>query len=99
MISNKEAIINRLKEKFGEDTSDDTLSIFEDLSDTFDDYETRTKDSTDWEKKYKDNDEEWRKKYRDRFLNPEKAKELDDEINKDNQPPRKLKFEDLFKSE
>ena len=64
-----DALLSKIKERIGEDTSDEALRFIEDVTDTIDDYESKTKDNTDWKKKYEDNDAEWRKKYKDRFFN------------------------------
>ena len=65
----KDQLLSKIKERIGEDTSDEALRFIEDVTDTIDDYESKTKDNTDWKKKYEDNDAEWRKKYKDRFFN------------------------------
>lgn len=69
-VVSKEELLSKLKVKFGDAADDETLSIIEDVSDTFDDYETKTKDNSDWKTKYTELDETWRKKYRDRFYSP-----------------------------
>lgn len=94
MIKTKDEILTSIKEKFGDDTSDETLSLIEDITDTLDDYVAKTSDSTDWEQKYKDNDAEWRKKYKDRFFKSDgnSSEDFDDP----EPEPKKLRFEDLF---
>lgn len=100
-VLTKEQILDRIKVRIGEDTSDEALQLIEDISDTIGDYETKTKDSTDWEKKYKDNDEQWRKKYKDRFFNSpaEEEKSISSEINEDEKIENKLTYDNLFKEE
>ena len=67
-ILSREDYFNRLHERVGDDTSDEGISFLEDMTDTFNDLETRsTKDSEDWEKKYHDLDETWKKRYQHRF--------------------------------
>lgn len=98
MILSKDELLKKLKDKIGEDTSDETISLIEDISDTISDLDNKSKNETNWEQKYKENDEMWRNKYRDRFFNSpateeEPAQELpDDKIEKANN----LKYEDLF---
>lgn len=53
-----------IKSKFGDDTSDETIALLEDISDTLD----TTKDGADWKKKFEDNDKMWREKYTSRFF-------------------------------
>ena len=95
----KDQLLSKIKERIGEDTSDEALRFIEDVTDTIDDYESKTKDNTDWKKKYEDNDAEWRKKYKDRFFNtpakdePEKPPEGSDD------KPKSYEYKDLFKEE
>ena len=68
------AVLN--KEEFmriGEDTSDEAMTFVEDMTDTFNDLETRSSGNNDeqWKQKYDELDKSWRKKYRDRFFNSE----------------------------
>lgn len=96
MVKTKDEILNAIKERFGEDTSDETLSLIEDVSDTLDDYETKTNDSTDWKTKYEENDKTWRERYRDRFFSGESDKDDEDHDDFDDDTPTKRTFEDLF---
>ena len=48
MVKSMNDLINALKLKFGEDNSDDTISILEDVTDTLTDYESKVSDKTDW---------------------------------------------------
>lgn len=92
-VRTREEIMESLQTIFGENADDDSITLIEDVSDTFDDYETRTND--DWKKKFEDNDKEWRHRYTERFFSkePEVKKEPEDE-------PKVLKtFDDLFKQE
>lgn len=85
-----------IREKFGEDTSDEALAFIEDVNDTLSDYETRTADTTNWKEKYEQNDADWRKKYRDRFFSG--GSETDDTVD-DPEPPAMKTYEDLFKED
>ena len=97
MVKTKDEILNAIKERFGEDTSDETLSLIEDVSDTLDDYETKTNDSTDWKTKYEENDKTWRERYRDRFFSGETDNDnLEEPDDIDDDTPTKRTFEDLF---
>ena len=69
-IRTREEILAGLRDIMGDDgNSDSGLALLDDISDTLSDYEKRTKDSTDWEQKYKENDETWRQRYHERFFN------------------------------
>ena len=94
-VLDKETYMAKLKEKIGEDTSDDTLTFIEDASDTYDDLLRRSEGKEDWETKYKENDEAWRKRYRERFFStPEDVKEEQKKNGKED--GEKRSFEDLF---
>lgn len=98
-IKTKEEILSTLQSLLKEDTSDDAISILEDVTDTFDDLSSKTQDDgTDWEKKYHDLDTEWRQKYRDRFFN-HSADDPEDDIETPDEPVEKVKFEELFSQE
>lgn len=98
-IKSKEELLASIKARFGGDTSDDALSLYEDLSDTISDFETKAKgDGKDWKAEAERIDKEWREKYRDRFFNG--ASEEDNREDFFEPPDRKqYKFEDLFKED
>lgn len=100
-VLTREQMLERIKQCVGEDTSDESLKLIEDVSDTINDYETKTKETTDWEKKYKENDEQWRKKYKDRFFNAPAKDEKDDSesVDDDESKENKFTYENLFKEE
>ncbi len=96
MVKTKEEILEQIKARLGEDTSDEALSFIEDITDTLTDYETRTNDTTDWKQKYEDNDKQWRERYKERFFSGETVEEEEEE-QAETEPP--LSFDDLFKKE
>lgn len=82
-------LIAKIKTKIGEDTSDESIALLEDVTDTF-----NANDGEGWKTKYEENDKEWRKKYIDRFSGsggsaPDEEEEEEEE--------EKTTFEDLFK--
>lgn len=97
MIKSKDEILTLIKERIGEDTSDEAIQIVEDVTDTLNDYETRVADSGDWKARYEQNDAEWRKKYRDRFFEGEPPKEKESE--EETEEVKSYSYEDLFKEE
>lgn len=105
-IVSKEDLLAKLKVKFGDAADDETLSIIEDVSDTFDDYESKTKDNTEWKTKYNELDESWRKKYRDRFYSAvdedahddDKVMQLSEQTDGDNEVVM-TSYDDLFREE
>ena len=84
-------LIAKIKTKIGEDTSDESIELLEDVTDTF----NANNDGEDWKTKYEENDKEWRKKYIDRFSGSG-GSEPDEE---EEEEEEKTTFEDLFKKE
>ena len=98
-IRTKDEILEAVKARIGEDNSDDTIAFLEDITDTLNEYEDKTKANTDWKAKYEENDKEWRKRYTDRFFNNDDVddKKKDDVIIEDDDEDEPTSFEDLFK--
>ena len=94
MIKSKEELLASVSARFEGDTSDEAISLFEDLSDTLTDMETKANgDGTHWKAKYEENDAEWRKKYKERFFNTSANEEGG---NENDEPQIKRTFDDLF---
>jgi hypothetical protein len=100
-VKSKAEILELIKARVGDDTSDEALAIIEDVNDTLDDYEARIADSGDWKARYEQNDAEWRQKYKDRFFQPAAENEDREEIDETGEGAveEKTTFEDLFKEE
>ena len=86
-------IIDSARTLIGENTSDEARGFMDDLSDTMSDFDSKTKDATNWKQKYEDNDATWRKRYADRFSG--KVEEEPDESYELPDPPKKT-YLDLF---
>lgn len=105
-VLNKDDFMSRIKTMVGEDTSDDAMSFIEDMSDTFNDLESRTVDNSgEWEEKYnnavqeKDNlDKEWREKYKARFFDgiENGAEAIADQTEDVKDDGEEVTFDDLF---
>lgn len=68
-VLDRDTFFQRVKERVGDATDDETLAFVEDITDTYNDLETRAKgDGTDWKQKYEDSEATWRRKYRERFF-------------------------------
>ena len=93
-VQSKETLLEKLRDKIGEDTSDEAIALIEDVSDTIDDMYNRLTESGDWKTKYEENDAEWRKRYKDRFYSGEPNPEPEPEPEPDDKPKT---FSDLFK--
>lgn len=70
-VLDRDNFFNRIRERLGEDDSEEALSYLEDMTDTWDDLERRARreGEENWEEKYNNLDAEWRKRYMDRFFN------------------------------
>ena len=89
-----EEIIASVQSRIGDDTSDDALTLLEDVSDTLNDFNLRLTDSGDWKTKYEENDKKWREKYKERFTTGETIKEKQEEQVKEDNTIRT--FDELF---
>ena len=100
-VLNKDDFLSRLQERIGDDTSDEAMAFIEDMTDTFNELETRSSGSNDeqWQMKLDELDKSWREKYKARFFNtettPEDVKEEQKEDVKDDENVEKT-FDDLF---
>ena len=86
-------LIAKIKAKIGEDTSDESIELLEDVSDTF----NANNDVEKWKTKYEENDKEWRKKYIERFSGS--LDDINDGGDDDDDEEEKTTFEELFKEE
>lgn len=95
-VRTREEILEAIRSRIGEDTSDESISLLEDITDTMEDYETRVADKTDWKNKYDELDTTWRRKYIERFSGKsgEDIKNEQEEQIKDDNEPRT--FDELF---
>ena len=98
-IRTKDELMEIVRARIGNDQSDDAISLVEDISDTYDDMQSKANgDGTDWKSRYEENDAQWRQRYRDRFFNSEKSNDTIDKQNVDRED-KPLTYEDLFKEE
>lgn len=93
MKRNKEELLEIVKKYIGDRNDEDTLSLIEDISDSYTDPPPE-----DWGAKYKALDEEWRRRYRDRFFD---KNETDITISEQTEGVTEIKenFEDLLKED
>lgn len=110
-VTSREEILEKVKTLLPDSTTDDALSLFEDITDTFNSISSASaadqkdsKDEVDWQKKYEENDKAWREKYRERFFNTETdddpaEPDPQDSTNLGEAPEKKLSYKDLFKEE
>lgn len=98
-VRTREELITTVTSMFGENPSDEQISLLEDITDTVEDYEDRLSDTTDWKTKYEENDKEWRRRYTDRFNNTEPKPDPDPDPDPDPEPVVMTTFDDLFKED
>ena len=90
-----------VKSLAGGNADDNTLTMIENFTDTFNDLETRASDTTDWKTKYEQNDNEWREKYKARFFEGDAGTTPADVIRDQKEDitddGKDISFDDLFK--
>lgn len=97
-VRSKAEILELIRERVGDDTSDEALTIIEDITDTLDDYDARIAGSGDWQRRYEVNDAAWRQRYRDRFFGSGNEDLIDDDPeDPEDEPDKPQSFDDLFK--
>ena len=105
MVKSKAELMEQIKTLVGNDTSDTSLELIANISDTIDDYESKVanNDGENWKKKFEENDAQWRQKYRDRFFSPVDSKQPADnptqveETDDTDEPKLKTDYNELFK--
>lgn len=85
-VLTKEQFMENFKKIIGDSTSDDVVAMLEDITDTYNDFETRSNQSgqEDWKAKFEENDKMWREKYTNAFFKG--APDKDSSLNID--PPK-----------
>ena len=101
----KEDLIKKVNEMFGEDATDDQLSLLEDISDSMETSNNDELESTKQELAKAQTDlKEFKQKYRERFLggannNPSPQDIKNDAKEDEETEDKKLSYDDLFKNE
>lgn len=99
-IKTKEELLELVRNRIGEDNSDEALAFIEDISDTIADLEAKS--TTDWEEKYNSLDNEWRERYKARFFSAPVDEDVDDvidDVNDVEDEAKDLSYEALFEEE
>lgn len=90
-VRTKEELLEAVKVRVGDDTSEEALSFIEDITDTYDSMDRQVKESGDWKGKYDD----LSAKYKERFFSGKAEPEPEPEP----EPPKiPMTFDDLFKT-
>lgn len=95
-VRSREEILEKFNKLVGEDSSDDAISLLEDITDTITDYETRIQENGDWKTKYEENDKEWRNKYKERFFSSDAEEDSTPAEEVVTDEKEMLHYEDLF---
>lgn len=67
MVLERDELMERIRNRIGDGTSDDDIALLEDVADTYDDLRGRVDSDIDWESRYNELDQTWRQRYIDRF--------------------------------
>ena len=98
-VVSKESLLERIRDMTGVENaeSDESISLLEDLSDTFEDLSSQVLHVGDYKRKYEENDAEWRKRYHDRFFSSAEETTIKED-DKDDDVEKKT-YESLFKED
>ena len=91
-IKNRRELLEIIKNRIGDENTDENIAFLEDINDTFNDLENKASNNVNWEQKYNENDAAWRKKYTERFYG-----DIDTEPPEPPAQPKVYSFENLFK--
>ena len=88
-VKTKEELLEAVKIRVGDDTSEEALAFIEDITDTYDSLNKQIDESGDWKSKY----DNLSAKYKERFFS-----DVKDEPEPDPEPKKKtpMTFDDLF---
>lgn len=92
--------MNAVKGLAGDSADDNTLTMIENFTDTFNALVARASDTTDWKTKYEQNDNEWREKYKARFFEGKEGTDPNVVLGKQKEDitddGKDISFDDLF---
>lgn len=96
----REEYLNAIKNKVGEDESEEALSFIANMTDTYDELSNRNKGYNDLETKYN----ELKKEYKERFFSggggeTDTIIESEEKTESEDEDEKVLTYENLFKSE
>ena len=92
-IKTRDEIVASFNQLIGDNSSDEVLSLIEDITDTM-----NANNNNEYNKqRYDELDASWRQRYKERFLSGKPTDE--DEEDFEDEKPKKLTYESLFKEE
>ena len=94
-VLTRDEFFDRVQRIVGTDTSDDSLTFIEDMTDTYNNLDEKANgDGTDWEQRYRDLDEAWKEKYKKRFFSGGGSVLVKEVV--DEEKEKDVTFDDLF---
>lgn len=94
-VLTRDEFFDRVQRVAGTDTSDDTLTFIEDMTDTYNSLEDRANgDGNDWEQRYHELDESWKEKYKKRFFSGGSSRVIEEV--KEDKKDEVVDYDDLF---
>ncbi len=94
-VLTRDEFFDRVQRIVGTDTTDESLTFIEDMTDTYNSLDERANgDGTDWEQRYHDLDESWKEKYKKRFFSGGSSRVIEDV--KDVEEKKEVTYDDLF---
>lgn len=94
-VLTRDEFFDRVQKIVGTDTTDESLTFIEDMTDTYNSLDERANgDGTDWEQRYRDLDESWKEKYKKRFFSGGSSRVIEDV--KDVEEKKEVTYDDLF---
>ena len=94
-VLTRDEFFDRVQAVAGTDTSDDTLTFIEDMTDTYNSLEERANaDGDDWERRYHELDESWKEKYKKRFFTGGSSRIVEEVKEEDER--KDVDYDDLF---
>lgn len=101
-VLNRDDFFAKIRERIGTDGSEEATVFLEDMTDTYNDLESRAENSGgEWERKYHELDESWKSRYRHRFFSGDTRSVIDskeDDSGEDDSDPEEITVDDLFKA-
>lgn len=92
-IRTTEELIQLISSSLPDVTTDEALSLMEDVQDTIAHLENSS--NIDWQQRYEENDAEWRRRYSERFFTGVDTDDKDDKDDKDDNNTD-ISYDDLF---
>lgn len=94
-VLTRDEFFERVQNVVGTDTSDNTLTFIEDMTDTYNSLEERASGDGDWERRYHELDESWKEKYKKRFFSGGGSSRIIEEAKEDSKE-KMIDYDDLF---